>query len=182
MSTTELSALLQSGPKSMRLEDDPIEDPSQGENNFSPSKRSGGFKRTRSENDAPIPSTSEEWEQQNLPKEPKSLETTKPTVTVATKPKAGGLAALVKKTDPRRKFKRTQSLSIATGMANANAEEPEVVTPRVDDDVGPWSTEAFDLFDWKPPGKEWKVEGTKMRLVDVESDTDQGVGLLINGK
>ena len=180
MTTTELSALLQKGPKSMRLEDDPIEDASQEQNN-SASKRSSKFKRSRSENDAPIPSTSEEWEQRNVPKDPDPSDPAKPAVTA--KPKKGGLAALVKKTDPRRKFVRAQSLSVATGLANAHAEAPEVVTPPVDHDVGPWSTEAFDLFDWRPPGKEWKAEGSRMMLVDVgEQHQHPGLGMLIDGK
>ncbi|KAL1605080.1 hypothetical protein SLS60_004623 [Paraconiothyrium brasiliense] len=176
MSTTELSALLQSGPKSMRLEDDPIDDSTQGDTNTSPSKRSSGFKRSRSENDAPIPSTSEEWEQRNLPK---------PAPTSGsgnTKPKAGGLAALVKRTDPRRKFQRTQSLSVDAKKANESAEAPEVKTPPADHDVGPWSSEAFDLFDWRPPGKEWRAEGTKMMLVDIDAEEDRGIGLLVDGR
>jgi hypothetical protein len=151
MSTTELSALLIKSTKSARLEDDPIEDSTQ---NISPSK---GFQRSRSENDAPIPSMSEEWEQRNLPKACASNNSIMSTAKLdelppAPKPRAGGLAALVKKTDPRRKFQRTQSLNVdanAPGIADA-----EVVIPPPDHDVGPWSTEAFDLFDWRPPNVE----------------------------
>lgn len=182
MSATELSALLDKGPRSMRLEDDPIEDASQVDNMVSPSKRSGGFKRSRSENDAPIPSTSDEWEQRNLPKNPNPPDDAPTTaVTAITKPKKGGLAALIKKTDPRKKFQRAQTLSVATGLANGNSERPEVVTPPLDDDVGPWSTEAFDLFDWRPPGKEWISEGTKMKLVDTKGE-EAGVGMLVDGR
>ncbi|KAJ4355678.1 uncharacterized protein N0V89_003698 [Didymosphaeria variabile] len=182
MSTTELSALLQSGPKSMPLEDDPIEDSTQGDTNISPSKRSSGFKRSRSENDAPIPSTSEEWEQRNMPKHQGTSKPAPASGSGNTKPKAGGLAALVQRTDPRRKFQRAQSLSVDAGKANESAEAPEIKTPPVDNDVGPWSSEAFDLFDWRPPGKEWRADGPKMRLVDIDEEEDRGVGLLVDGR
>ncbi|OAF99214.1 uncharacterized protein CC84DRAFT_1264228 [Paraphaeosphaeria sporulosa] len=183
MSTTELSALLQNGPKSMRPEDDPIDDSTQGDSNVLPSKRSSGFHRSRSENDAPIPSTSDEWEQKSLPKPSDTTKFASASGSRNAKPKAGGLAALVKKTDPRRKFQRTQSLNVDTPLANAGLETPEVVSPPpVDTDVGPWSSEAFDLFDWKPPGKEWKAEGGKMRLVDVADEEDSGVGMLIDAR
>ncbi|KAJ4293983.1 hypothetical protein N0V90_007672 [Kalmusia sp. IMI 367209] len=161
MSTTELSALLQKGPKSMRLEDDPIEDGSQGDNT-SPNR---SLKRSRSENDAQIPSTSDEWEQRNLTKDPEPADTAKPaqgSETVTQKSKTG-LAALVRKTDPRRKFQRTQSLSTDTDLLNV--EGSEMMIPLVDDDVGPWSTEAFDLFDWRPPGMGCE---------------DKGIGLLVD--
>lgn len=183
MSTTELSALLQSGPKSMRLEDDPIDDSTQGDSNISPSKRSSEFRRSRSENDAPIPSTSNEWERRNLPN---PSDTAKPDPAPGSgnaKPKAGGLAALVKRTDPRRKFVRTQSLNVDTPLANAGTKAPEVASPPpVDSDIGPWSSEAFDLFDWKPPGKEWKAEGSKMKLVDISDEEDGGIGKLVDGR
>ena len=32
--------------------------------------------------------------------------------------------------------------------------EVDLPSPVVDKDVGPWSTEAGDLFDWRPPGRE----------------------------
>jgi hypothetical protein len=141
MSTTELSALL--------LKEDPIVDSTQ---KVSPKK---SFQRSRSENDAPIPSMSESWEQSNLSKGSEAVTNvtlpTKPDVALSN-PKAGGLAALVRKTDPRRKFQRTQSLNIDTNILNVA--ETEVLTPPEDHDVGPWSTEAFDLFDWKPPNFE----------------------------
>lgn len=165
MNTTELSAQLQKSHKPTRVEDDPIED---GIQDASPSR---SLQRSRSENDAPIPSTSEEWEQRNLPKASKPAtdavvaDPIKEVEGPAPKPKPGGLAALVKKTDPRRKFQHTQSLNVNTN--NLSVGDAEVVTPPADDDddVGPWSTEAFDLFDWRPPPKEGE---------------DQGIGLLVD--
>ncbi|KAF2678218.1 hypothetical protein K458DRAFT_423401 [Lentithecium fluviatile CBS 122367] len=154
MSTTELSALLQKPNRPVCIEDDPIEDGSQKP---SPNK---SFQRSRSENDAPIPSASEEWVLRNLPKISKpstgNASAAKPEA-APPKPKAGGLAALVKKTDPRRKFQRTQSLNADTNVPN-NA-EVEAVTPPPDHDVGPWSTEAFDLLDWRPPNMEGGEDG-----------------------
>jgi len=61
---------------------------------------------------------------------------------------------LIKRTDPRRKFKRTQSLQVDTNVPSAAMGEVELPSPVVDKDVGPWSTEAGDLFDWRPPGRE----------------------------
>jgi hypothetical protein len=150
MTTTELSALLTRSNKSASLEDDPIEESTQ---QTSPTK---SFQRSRSENDAPIPSLSEDWEKRNLPRLSASNTNTGATSAnarsdeVPSKPKAGGLAALVKKTDPRRKFQRTRSLNVGTeGIVGVEA--GPVSLPPLDLDVGPWSTEAFDLFDWRPP-------------------------------
>lgn len=155
MSTTELSALLQKSHQPALSSEDPIED---GSPTISPNR---SFQRSRSGNDAPIPSMSDKWEKRNLPKPQESGASGvnhRPTPDTATeKPKAGGLAALVKKTDPRRKFQRTQSLNVNTDVRRV--EEPEPVTPPVDDDVGPWSTEAFDLFDWRPPNREGGDKG-----------------------
>ncbi|KAL5375923.1 hypothetical protein PMIN06_011903 [Paraphaeosphaeria minitans] len=182
MTTTELSALLQSGPESMRFEDDPIDDSTQGDSNVSPSRRSSGFKRSRSENDAPIPSTSEEWEQRNLPRPSETVKPASASGSGNVKLKGGALAELVKKTDPRRKFQRTQSLNVDTPLANADVETEVLSPPPVDTDVGPWSSEAFDLFDWKPPGKEWKFDDGKMRLVEVADEEDSGIGMLVDGR
>ena len=149
MSTTELSALLTKSTKPIRLEDDPIEDSTQ---NTSPSK---SLQRSRSENDAPIPSMSEAWEERNLLKAPvrnSSVTSAAKPDEALPKPKAGGLAALVKRTDPRRKFQRTQSLNVETNVLGIA--QTEVVIPPIDHDVGPWSTEAFDLFGWRPPNAE----------------------------
>lgn len=162
MSTTELAALLQKPTKKHKLPTDPIEDeaPKSGK---SPNRN---FRRVRSENDAPIPSTSDDWEKRNLPKTSSTLtDTTEPgtesaivvpspqeSAPVATKKKPSGLSALIKKTDPRRKMQRTQSLSVDTHTIAAAESEP--VSPVVDKDIGPWSTDAFDLFDWRPPGRE----------------------------
>ncbi|KAF1995471.1 hypothetical protein P154DRAFT_526279 [Amniculicola lignicola CBS 123094] len=199
MTTTELSALLQKPPKRMRIEDDPIEDASQ-QHGISPNR---SFRRVRSENDAPIPSTSEAWEQRNLANGgrgdgngnggavdgavagsvaaiPISIssgekEGENGLVKGVVKPKGSGLAALVKKTDPRKKFLRSASLSggvEATGGVGVDGDvDDEIVMPPVDTDVGPWSTEAFDLFGWRPPGRDGAAVG------DGEGE-DRGIGLL----
>jgi hypothetical protein len=157
MSTTELSALLTKSSKSAFLEDDPIEESTQK------TSVNKSFQRSRSENDAPIPSMSEDWEKRNLPRPSASNNTSATSANVRsdevpTKPKAGGLAALVKKTDPRRKFQRTRSLNVGTeGMGGLEA--GPVSPPPLDHDVGPWSTEAFDLFDWRPPNVGVQEEG-----------------------
>lgn len=161
MSTTELAALLQKPPKHKIAAKDPIEDDTIC-NGKSPSR---SFRRVRSENDAPIPSAADAWEKRNLPKgsstlmdvmEP-SIETSVPLAPIvvgeAAKKKSSGLSALIKKTDPRRQFKRTQSLVVETNLPPVVAAE-ELPSPVVDHDVGPWSTEAGDLFDWRPPGRD----------------------------
>jgi hypothetical protein len=43
---------------------------------------------------------------------------------------------------------------VDTSVPSAAAEEIELPSPVVDEDVGPWSTEAGDLFDWKPPERD----------------------------
>ena len=68
--------------------------------------------------------------------------------------KKSGLAALIKKTDPRRQLARTKSLTIDSNIAPASDMDSPMVSPVTDKDVGPWSTEAFDLFDWRPPREE----------------------------
>ncbi|KAF2791195.1 hypothetical protein K505DRAFT_351462 [Melanomma pulvis-pyrius CBS 109.77] len=185
MSTTELSALLQKPPKTTSLDDDPIEDCSQ----LSAVSPNRSFRRVRSENDtdAPIPSTSEIWERRNLPTAdnptiqppgvPATTTTTIEPVAANPKPKPSGLAALVRKTDPRKRFQRTLSLNVDTqvggmGVGAGIAEGTGSPSPveKVDADLGPWSTEAFDLFDWRPPGiaREGEVE-------------DRGIGMLVDG-
>ncbi|KAH6625915.1 hypothetical protein C7974DRAFT_456311 [Boeremia exigua] len=149
MTTTELAAMLQQPKKKRRAPADPIED--EGETaETSPNRK---FRRVRSENDAPIPSTSEDWEKRNAPKAPLAATETLIADTAVPK-KRSGLAALIKKTDPRKKFVRTQSLTVETTLPPAHATESPMVSPVVDKDIGPWSTEAFDLFDWRPPGRE----------------------------
>ncbi|KAH9866516.1 hypothetical protein J1614_008206 [Plenodomus biglobosus] len=160
MSTTELAALLQTSTKGKKPTKDAIEDVgiSPSTSSTSPNRT---FRRVRSENDAPIPSAAEDWEKRNLPLEKMSSALTDITGPGAEKMlpiepvlnKATGLSALIKKTDPRRKLKlnRTQSL-----MLHTNAQVPADVdppSPVPDEDVGPWSTEAGDLFDWRPPGR-----------------------------
>ncbi|KAI4629740.1 uncharacterized protein J4E87_002926 [Alternaria ethzedia] len=161
MSTTELASLLQKPHNLAKVLPDPIEDVS---NITSAGKSpSRNFRRVRSENDAPIPSTADDWEKRNLPKTSSNIADTvddPPITPVVTeepkKKKSSGLDALIKRTDPRRKFKRTQSLQVETNVQPdaANMGEVELPSPVVDKDVGPWSTEAGDLFDWRPPGRE----------------------------
>jgi hypothetical protein len=157
MSTTELAALLQKPKVLKKALADPIED--EGTTVGAERSPNRAFRRVRSENDAPIPSTAEDWEKRNLPKASSNLTdiVDEPPIVVtakeAPKKKLGGLAALIKKTDPRR-FKRTTSLQVDTSVPSAAAEEVELPSPVVDEDVGPWSTEAGDLFDWKPPDRD----------------------------
>jgi hypothetical protein len=158
MSTTELAALLQKPKNLKKVLADPIEDDTTGAGK-SPNR---SFRRVRSENDAPIPSTAEDWERYNLAKTSSNLThisdepTTVVTAQVEPEPlkKRSALSALISRTDPRRKFKRTQSLSVETNIPPAVVEEAELPSPVVDNDVGPWSTEAGDLFDWRPPGRD----------------------------
>ncbi|KAJ4363444.1 hypothetical protein N0V83_009737 [Neocucurbitaria cava] len=166
MTTSELAALLQKPKRAKKAPiNDPIED--DGTQGAAAGKSPNrNFRRVRSENDAPIPSTAEDWEKRNLPKTPPSNNLTdivvvdEPDITVVgaadvvpvvTTRKNNGLSALIKKTDPRRKFQRTQSLSVQTNIPPV---EVDIPSPVVDQDVGPWSTEAYDLFDWRPPGRE----------------------------
>lgn len=155
MTTTELAATLQKPKRKTKTNLDPIEDDITTAGR-SPDRK---FRRVRSENDAPIPSTSDDWEKRNLPKHtPTTSDASIIGSTKATEPPAvaarnkSGLAALVKKTDPRRKLARTQSLNIDTNiLPNTTDMESPIASPVVDKDIGPWSTEAFDLFDWRPP-------------------------------
>jgi hypothetical protein len=159
MSTTELASLLQNSKNLAKALADPIEDASNM--NIAGKSPSRNFRRVRSENDAPIPSTADDWEKRNLPKASSNStdtvdEPAVPTVTEEPKKKKknSGLDALIKRTDPRRKFKRTQSLQVETNVPPAAVEDVELPSPLVDKDVGPWSTEAGDLFDWRPPARD----------------------------
>ncbi|KAH7112131.1 hypothetical protein B0J11DRAFT_498325 [Dendryphion nanum] len=190
MSTTELSALLQRSDK-LHLRDDPIEeDNSQINTKILPSPNRA-LQRSRSENDAPIPSMSESWERKNIP--PNNVPDLKDSDT-ATKPKPkpkpnpfkphpkskeSTLASLVKKTDPRHRFKRTRSLNLDTGVGHIGTGDDddayaytELPSPVLDTDVGPWSTEADDLFDWRPPGREKLSDEEGGMLVDGDSEDD----------
>jgi hypothetical protein len=181
MTTTELSALLLKSPKKRRLKDGAIDDGAQ--DGASAKKR--GLKRVRSENDVetPIPSTSEIWEAQNLPSGEKADGTSLEGKVSALETRAGagaglvakpakkpsGLAALCGKTDPRKRLARTASLNLNTDVDVIGLpEELGSVSPleQVDTDKGPWSTEAYDLFDWRPPVKEG------------EKGKDRGIGML----
>jgi hypothetical protein len=148
--------------KSARLEDDPIEDEDQPIEPVRNTRNANRFRRIRSTSDMldePIPSASKEWEYNNLSRATLELENTAivsgpaPAPAVGNKLKAtNGLAALVKKTDPRKKFQRAQSLNVATSFKRAPT--PDIPSPPPDTDVGPWSTEAFDLLGWRPPNRE----------------------------
>ncbi|KAI4607319.1 hypothetical protein J4E80_009714 [Alternaria sp. BMP 0032] len=159
MSTTELASLLQKPHNLAKALADPIEDISNiTSTGKSPSRN---FRRVRSENDAPIPSTADDWEKRNLPKTSSNMADSvdDPLITAIVteepkKKKSSGLDALIKRTDPRRKFKRTQSLQVDTNVQSTAMGEVELPSPVVDKDVGPWSTEAGDLFDWRPPGRD----------------------------
>ncbi|KAH7355527.1 hypothetical protein BKA66DRAFT_516149 [Pyrenochaeta sp. MPI-SDFR-AT-0127] len=154
--TAELAAIQQKPKKLKKVVYDPI-----GEEQITEHKSPNrSFRRVRSENDAPIPSTAHDWEQRNLPKVSGNLTKSvkEPAVAIAdsniiaSRKKNTGLSELIKKTDPRRKLKRAQSLSVETSIPCID--EAELPSPVIDKDVGPWSTEAFDLFDWRPPNRE----------------------------
>lgn len=126
------------------------------------------FRRVKSANDAnapepPIRSTSGDWERRNMPPPPPPLQPAQAPPLVenpnvshqqAAKSTRSGLAELVKKTDPRRKFLRTKSLNLDTGVGSTgSADDLQLPSPVIDHDVGPWSTEAFELLGWKPEGR-----------------------------
>ena len=157
MTTTELAAMLRQPKKKPKVTADPIEDDG-GASGVSPNRK---FRRVRSENDAPIPSASEDWEKRNLPKAAPTDTDIKliasneaPEAPAVAARKKSGLAALIKKTDPRKKFVRTRSLTVETSIPPAQETDSPMASPVADKDVGPWSTEAFDLFDWRPPRRE----------------------------
>ncbi|KAJ9639564.1 hypothetical protein H2201_002781 [Coniosporium apollinis] len=95
------------------------------------------FRRVLSENDAtlnppnPSPGTASS--------EPApAVNKTRATATKATAP-------------PKRQLQRWKSLADAAPVRRVPTPPPPIVE---DTDVGPWSTEAFDLFDWRPPNKD----------------------------
>ncbi|KAL1635206.1 hypothetical protein SLS58_010376 [Diplodia intermedia] len=95
-------------------------------------------RRVRSENDKPAkkPSApSEPFDESRLPGPGKSKE------------------RLV----PQRPLQRSISLNVAANRALERESTPP--SPVVDTDVGPWSTEAMDLFDWRPPGYVFRGQG-----------------------
>lgn len=116
----------------------------------------------RSENDAPIPSAVKDWEKRNLPLQRISsaltevseltMDTMVSTIGETVVDKGIRLPASKKK-DPGRIIKRTQSLRVQSDGLSATTAQVDVLTPLIDQDVGPWSIEAGDLFDWKPPGR-----------------------------
>ncbi|KAH7061047.1 hypothetical protein B0J12DRAFT_541492, partial [Macrophomina phaseolina] len=52
--------------------------------------------------------------------------------------------------DATRHLQRSASLNLSILRQPEREKTPP--SPVVDMDIGPWSTEAMDLFDWKPPG------------------------------
>ncbi|CBX97220.1 hypothetical protein IAQ61_007364 [Plenodomus lingam] len=160
MSTTELHTLLQTSKKPKKPGTDYIE-----ETKISPKtckSESRSFRRVRSENDAPIPSAVKDWEKRNLPLQRISsaltevseltMDTMVSTIGETVVDKGIRLPASKKK-DPGRIIKRTQSLRVQSDGLSATTAQVDVLTPLIDQDVGPWSIEAGDLFDWKPPGR-----------------------------
>lgn len=145
MTTIELAATLRQPRKRAKATKGLNEDEAEIAG-VSPNRK---FRRVRSENDAPIPSTSQDWEQGNL-----SNPFAAPDSPQVTAKKQSGLAALIKKTDPRKKLTRSTSLSIDSSVGLAQQIESPMVSPVEDKDVGPWSTDAFDLFDRQPLGNQ----------------------------
>ena len=62
---------------------------------------------------------------------------------------------------PKSKLLRSESINITKALPKKDQSPLLAPPPPVDTDVGPWSTEAFDLFDWRPPGR-----GKEGKLVD----------------
>lgn len=76
------------------------------------------------------------------------------------------------------KSKLLRSKSINATKALPKDQSPLLAPPPpVDTDVGPWSTEAFDLFDWRPPRRD-KEE----KLVDEGNGKAIGNGLLMHDR
>ena len=75
------------------------------------------------------------------------------------------------------KSKLLHSKSTNVTKALPKKDQPPLLAPPppVDTDVGPWSTEAFDLFDWRPPGRD--KEG---KLVDEGNEKAIENGLLMH--
>jgi hypothetical protein len=145
---------------------DPIEDASTPTNplptTHSPTRK---FRRIRSETDAAIPSQSAEWERKNVTSNP------------AFKPPNESAGPSGQKPDPRRKFQRTKSLNVGVkrGIYDPDDGAAAVVVPPEpvpDTDVGPWSSEAFDLFDWRPPGREGQRGEAIGKGIGLSADKD----------
>ncbi|KAF2648251.1 hypothetical protein K491DRAFT_699069 [Lophiostoma macrostomum CBS 122681] len=166
-----------------------------------------------------IPSSAAQWEARNLPTDKErgkdkgkdtgkaasgtstdsisNSDTTKNTTTTKPGPEKGkgkakvksGLAALIQKTDPRKKFQRSQSLNLDTDIGRGGSVESDIPSPVLDTDVGPWSTEAFDLFDWRPPRRDKVGTGIGGRGRGEDGDgegdgevEDLGIGMLVDRK
>ncbi|KAF2803945.1 uncharacterized protein BDZ99DRAFT_467674 [Mytilinidion resinicola] len=146
---TAVSAKPPKPPKYTHLEPDLIEGPPPLPAVPSPTKDSPTarpFRRVVSENDVPIPSTAGAWEELNAAA----------TDLISNPP----IPAPAK---PKRKLQRSKSLAVGTGakklkVAVVEKEREPILPPPppIDHDVGAWSTEACDLFDWRPPG--WRDE------------------------
>lgn len=66
----------------------------------------------------------------------------------------------------QRPFQRSLSLNVAGARPLERENTPP--SPIVDTDVGPWSTEAMDLFDWRPPGYVFRGQGKGFGPVEKE--------------
>ena len=145
MTPSELAQLLHQHKKSSK-KDNLVED----------NATSRSFRRVRSANGAPIPSTAEAWEKLNLPRTESHLAESEGEKGGKGKVKTTtmGLADLIKRTDPRGKMKcASVGVDGQEGVGEGDG-DVDLPSPVLDTDVGPWSTEAFDLFEWRPPGRE----------------------------
>ena len=75
------------------------------------------------------------------------------------------------------KLLRSKSINATKALPKKDQSPLLAPSPPVDTDVGPWSTEAFDLFDWRPPRRD-KEE----KLVDEGNGKAIGNGLLMHDR
>lgn len=75
------------------------------------------------------------------------------------------------------KLLRSKSINVTKALPKKDQSPLLAPPPPVDTDVGPWSTEAFDLFDWRPPGRD--KEG---KLVDEDNGKAIGNNLLMHDR
>ncbi|OJD36079.1 uncharacterized protein BKCO1_13000156 [Diplodia corticola] len=68
-----------------------------------------------------------------------------------------GQEKLKERLAPQRPLQRSISLNVAVNRGLDREMTPP--SPVADTDVGPWSTEALDLFDWRPPGYVFRGQG-----------------------
>ncbi|EON64427.1 hypothetical protein W97_03658 [Coniosporium apollinis CBS 100218] len=96
------------------------------------------FRRVRSENDAAL-----------NPSDPPAGTANSEPAPLANKPRASAAKATA---PPKRPLQRWKSLADAAPVRRVPTPPPPPVVE--DTDIGPWSTEAFDLFDWRPPNRD----------------------------